>query len=52
MNQRLSGSLILSKAPTGFSGFKSAQGLSDCTIDSYQRHLNKWIEHSAGPPLS
>jgi len=45
MNQKPSGSLVLSKAVTGFSSFKSAQGLSDRTIDSYQRHLQKWLEY-------
>ncbi|MGA7605276.1 MAG: tyrosine-type recombinase/integrase [Anaerolineales bacterium] len=51
MNQRLSGSLVLSKAITGFASFKSAQGLSDRTIDSYQRHLQKWIQHQADIPI-
>ncbi len=44
MNQRLSGSLVLSKAITGFASFKSAQGLSDRTIDSYQSCSNaRWL---------
>jgi|GEM_PF-2057480 len=51
MNQRSSGSLVLSKAITGFASFKSAQGLSDRTIDSYLRHLQKWIQHHGDIPI-
>jgi integrase/recombinase XerD len=51
MNQRPSGSLVLSKAITGFASFKSAQGLSDRTIDSYDRQLQKWIEQQGDLPV-
>ena len=51
MNQRSSGSLVLSKAFTGFTSFKSAQGLSDRTLDSYQRHLQKWLDHQGDIPI-
>jgi integrase/recombinase XerD len=45
MNHRPSGSLVLSKAIQGFISFKTAEGLSDRTIDSYQRQLAKWVEY-------
>jgi len=45
MNRRPSGSLSLTKAIQGFISFKSAEGLSDWTIDSYQRQLAKWAEY-------
>lgn len=51
MNQRLSGSLVLSKAILGFVNFKSAQGLSDRTIDSYHRDLQKWGEYQNDVPI-
>jgi integrase/recombinase XerD len=44
MNLRSSGSLVLSKAIQGFISFKSAEGLSDRTVDSYDRLLQKWLE--------
>ncbi len=45
MNHRPSGSLPVSKAIVGFLNFKTAEGLSDRTIDSYQRQLQKWLEY-------
>ena len=45
MNHRSSGSLSLSKAIEGFLSFKSAEGLSDRSVDSYDRLLKKWMEH-------
>jgi len=39
MNYRSLGSLSLSKAIEGFLSFKSAEGLSDRTVDSYDRLL-------------
>ena len=45
MNHRSSGSLLLSKAIEGFLSFKSAEGLSDRSVDSYDRLLKKWVEH-------
>ncbi len=45
MNRRPSGSLSLTKAIQGFIRFKGAEGLSDWTIDSYQRQLAKWAEY-------
>jgi hypothetical protein len=44
MNLRSSGSLVLSKSIQGFISFKSAKGLSDRMVDSYDRLLQKWLE--------
>ncbi len=44
MNLRSSGSLVLSKAIQGLVSFKSAEGLSDRTVDSCDRLLQKWLE--------
>ncbi len=47
------GSVVVQKflAILGFASFKSAQGLSDRTIDSCQRHLQKWLEHQGDMPI-
>jgi len=45
MNHTPSGSLLLSKAIPGFINYKTAEGLSPRTIDSYERLLIKWLEH-------
>jgi integrase/recombinase XerD len=45
MNRNSSGSLVLSKAITGFISYKSAEGLSNRSIDSYERILKKWSEN-------
>ncbi|MCG2786890.1 MAG: tyrosine-type recombinase/integrase [Anaerolineae bacterium] len=45
MNHRPPGSLPVSKAIVGFLSFKTAEGLADRTIDSYQRQLQKWLEY-------
>ena len=52
MNQRPSGSLVLSKALTGFLNFKSAEGLSVRTIDSYERLLKQWLEYQGDTTVS
>jgi integrase/recombinase XerD len=52
MNQKPSGSLTLSKAIEGFVSFKTADGLSDRTIDSYQRYLQKWLEHQGDKDIA
>ncbi|MBC8508017.1 MAG: phage integrase N-terminal SAM-like domain-containing protein, partial [Chloroflexi bacterium] len=44
MNRRPSGSLYLSKAIPGFINYKTAEGLSQRTINSHERLLNKWME--------
>ncbi len=45
MNRNSSGSLTLNKAVTGFSNFKTAEGLAQRTLYSYERILVKWIEY-------
>jgi hypothetical protein len=37
MNHSPSGSIALNKAILGFSNYKTAEGLSERTVDSYQR---------------
>ncbi len=44
MNRRSPG-LLLSKAVTGFQYYKTAEGLSPTTLDSYRRILDKWVAH-------
>jgi integrase/recombinase XerD len=46
MNRNSSGSLTLSKATTGFLNFKTAEGLAQRTLYSYERILVKWVEHT------
>jgi integrase/recombinase XerD len=45
MNHRSSGSLVLSKAITGFINYKTAEGLTFRSVDSYERVLERWAEH-------
>ncbi len=45
MKRRPSGSMSLSKAVVGFVNHKLAEGLTDRSIYSYERLLNKWIEY-------
>lgn len=45
MNHRPPGLLPVSKAIVGFLSFKTAEGLADRTIDSYQRQLQKWLAY-------
>jgi hypothetical protein len=42
MNRRPSGSLLLSRAISGFLQYKAAEGLSPSTLQSYQRDLKLW----------
>jgi integrase/recombinase XerD len=44
MKQSPTGILLMSKAIVGFTGYKSAEGLSNRTIESYELILNKWLE--------
>ncbi len=46
MNRSPSGSLILTKAIQGFVNYKMAEGLSDRSVDSYERILKKWADHT------
>ena len=45
MNQRPSGSILLSKAIADLINYMNAEGLSARTIDSHERILAKWLEH-------
>ena len=45
MNHRPSGSMSISKAIVGFVNHKYAEGLTKQSIDSYERILNRWIDH-------
>ncbi len=45
MNHRSSGSLVLTKAITGFINYKTAEGLTFSSVDSYRRALERWAEH-------
>ena len=44
MNRRPLNSLPLQKAITGFVNYKTAEGLSDRSVDSYRRILEHWAE--------
>jgi len=44
MNRRPLNSLALSKAITGFVNFKTAEGLSERSVDFYRRILEHWAE--------
>ncbi len=43
--------LTLAKAIDGFNKYKTAEGLSPRTIDSYDRVLKKWLEYQGDTPL-
>ena len=51
MNRRPLNSLPLQKAITGFVNYKTAEGLSDRSVDSYRRILEHWAEvlHASQP---
>lgn len=51
MNRRSSGSLAISKAITGFVNYKLAEGLSQRTVDSYERILAQWLEYQQDVPI-
>jgi integrase/recombinase XerD len=51
MNQRSSGSLLLSKAITGFIQYKAAEGLSPTTLRSYEHDLKLWLEYMTDMPV-
>jgi hypothetical protein len=44
MNRRPLNSLALSKVITSFINFKTAEGLSERSVDSYRRILEHWAE--------
>ncbi|MDK1119339.1 MAG: phage integrase N-terminal SAM-like domain-containing protein [Anaerolineae bacterium] len=45
MNQSPSSSLVLSKALIGYLYFKTAEGLRDRSLESYERILKNWIQY-------
>lgn len=51
MNRRSSGSLCISKAINGFVNYKLAEGLSQRTVDSYERILAHWLEYQGDVPV-
>jgi len=51
MNRRSSGSLMLSEAIQGFINYKSAEGLTERTLESHERLLRKWLEHIGDQPI-
>jgi integrase/recombinase XerD len=46
MNHRSSGSLTLRKAIIGFSNHKTAEGLTERSVDSYKRDLEQWATYA------
>jgi len=44
--QTRSASVVLLTAITGFVNYKTAQGLSQRSVDSYKRILEQWAEYS------
>lgn len=45
MNRSSESLMTLKKAITGFVNHKLAEGLSPRSIASYERLLNKWVDH-------
>ncbi len=45
MNRGPSGSLTLEKAIQGYLNYKMTEGLTDASVDSYQRILKRWSDH-------
>ena len=52
MNRRPSGSLLLSKAISGFLQYKAAEGLSPNTLRSYDHDLKLWLEYTTDTPIN
>ena len=52
MKRRPSGSMPLSKAVVGFVNHKLAEGLTVRSVNSYERILNKWIEHEGDQEIT
>ncbi len=52
MNRRPSGSLLLSKAISGFLQYKAAEGLSPNTLRSYEHDLKLWLEYTTDTPIN
>ena len=52
MNRRPSGSMTLSEAVFGFVNHKFAEGLTERSVNSYERLLNKWIEYEGDKKIT
>ena len=52
MNRRPLNLLPLGKAITGFVNYKTAEGLSQRSVDSYQRILEHWAEYSGNKNIA
>ena len=52
MNRRPLNSLPLSKAIIGFANYKTAEGLSDRSVDSYRRILEHWAEFTGNRSIA
>ena len=52
MKRRPSGSMPLSNAVVGFVNHKLAEGLTVRSVNSYERILNKWIEHDGDQDIT
>jgi len=52
MNRRPSGSMTLSEAVLGFVNHKFAEGLTERSVNSYERLLNKWIEYEGDKKIT
>lgn len=52
MNRSPLSSMLLEKAITGFLNSKTAQGLSDRSVDSYKRILEQWAKYAGNKDVS
>jgi len=52
MNHSPSGSLALPKAIIGFTNDKTAEGLTDRSVDSYKRALEQWVAYAGDVEVS
>ena len=52
MKRRPSGSMTLSGSVVGFVNHKLAEGLTERSVNSYERLLNKWIEYEGDKDIS
>ena len=52
MNHSPSGSLALRKAIIGFTNYKTAEGLTDRSVDSYKRALEQWVAYAGDVEVS
>lgn len=52
MNRNPSNSLPLLTAITGFVNYKTAEGLSQRSVDSYERILDQWAENAGNKKIA